>query len=225
MEDPPLGEVAALLTLAGEQPLLPRPSSVRIARSGGCWIGWTVGRVDCWTGLNGMGLTDQTHPLIPLQQAAGPRAEASSGGEEEGTEHPHVLPLIEALVDGRHLYLVFPYADGGELFEVRCLGRHAWVIHRLRSCPFMHIYVYITQTNDSLTPLLQLNKRNRRSPAAPPAWRRRRRVATLRRSSRASATCSGTGWRTGAYRVWVCVCVWMTVCGSPISRARLTPPN
>ena len=29
-----------------------------------------------------------------------------------------MLPLIEALADGTHLYLVFPYADGGELFEV-----------------------------------------------------------------------------------------------------------
>lgn len=41
--------------------------------------------------------------------------------EDEEQEHPHVLPLIEALADSTHLYLVFPYADGGELFEVRLL--------------------------------------------------------------------------------------------------------
>ena len=33
-------------------------------------------------------------------------------------EHPHVVPLVDMVVDDGFYYLVFPYADGGELFAL-----------------------------------------------------------------------------------------------------------
>lgn len=39
-----------------------------------------------------------------------------------------MVPLIEALVDEGHMYLVFPYADGGELFEVGDLACLVWCV-------------------------------------------------------------------------------------------------
>lgn len=36
---------------------------------------------------------------------------------EGGRPHPNVVPLLEALADRAFLYLVFPYAEGGELFQ------------------------------------------------------------------------------------------------------------
>ena len=33
-------------------------------------------------------------------------------------EHVHVVPLIEAMEDQDYLYLIMPYADGGELFHL-----------------------------------------------------------------------------------------------------------
>ena len=32
-------------------------------------------------------------------------------------QHPNVVPLLEAVADASFLYLVFPYAEGGELFD------------------------------------------------------------------------------------------------------------
>ena len=33
-------------------------------------------------------------------------------------EHPNVVPLIEAMVDDDYLYLIMPYCQGGDLFDV-----------------------------------------------------------------------------------------------------------
>jgi hypothetical protein len=39
--------------------------------------------------------------------------------------HPHVIPLIDACVDADFLYLVFPFAEGGELFARVVSASHA----------------------------------------------------------------------------------------------------
>eukprot|EP00624_Nannochloropsis_granulata_P002211 evm.model.NODE_2124_length_31103_cov_30.407709.2 len=42
---------------------------------------------------------------------------SNSNNCSSAEEHPHVVPLIEAMADSACVYLIFPYSDGGELFE------------------------------------------------------------------------------------------------------------
>lgn len=158
---------------------------------------------------------------VSPQAIGGPRAEGASGGEqEEGTEHPHVLPLIEALADGRHLYLVFPYADGGELFEVRCLfGADVWVGGWGGGAPtvllghpfvrsFMHTYPLKPKPTNHPFPSQQTG--GRRPPRGPGGGGGAALLCADRLGPPPPAAArAGARVRTWVYEyVRMCVCVW-----------------
>jgi hypothetical protein len=160
----------------------------------------------------------QHTPHLQMGAAAAGVGGGGGGGVvamEEVQEHPHVLPLIEALADGTHLYLVFPYADGGELFEVRmravCVGfvcvlvRGWWLLIPVLSRstknpthpPQPHQPPGTPRNTRHPHPRPHTPHPHRPSPPAPRACRSRRRAVTSPRSSRVCSTSSGTAWRMG----------------------------
>lgn len=56
----------------------------------------------------------------------------------QSPEHPHVVPLIEAMMDEHHQYIVTPYVDGGDLFEM--VQQHPKGLPEREACRlFLHI--------------------------------------------------------------------------------------
>ncbi len=41
----------------------------------------------------------------------------ATAGQQPQQQQPNIVPLLEAVADETFLYLVFPFAEGGELFE------------------------------------------------------------------------------------------------------------
>lgn len=53
-----------------------------------------------------------------LRDGTGPGELAALERLSTAPAHPNVVPLIEAVADEHFLYLVFPFCEGGEMFEL-----------------------------------------------------------------------------------------------------------